>query len=98
MPMPVVLKQLEKILELRPEEAEELIRDLRAHHQALWEEMVIGAYLEKEISLSKAAELLDLHAIELRRRFQARGIPIFLGPENSEEAKAEGEALEGLAR
>jgi predicted HTH domain antitoxin len=54
---------------------------------------VINAYLEEEISLARAASLLDVHALELRTRFLEKGIPIKLGPVDKAGAQAEVEAL-----
>ncbi len=31
--------------------------------------LVVSAYLDGDISLARAAELLDMHALELRERF-----------------------------
>lgn len=41
--------------------------------------LVVSAYLDEEINLRKAAELLDLHEIELRGRFISLGIPFRMG-------------------
>jgi hypothetical protein len=42
--------------------------------------------------LSKAAELLGVHMLELRERFLDLGIPLRIGPVDQAEAKAEVEA------
>jgi predicted HTH domain antitoxin len=55
--------------------------------------IVVNAYLDEEISLARAASLLELHAIELRARFLEKGIPIKLGPVDKADAQAEVEAL-----
>jgi predicted HTH domain antitoxin len=59
-----------------------------SENQELWDS-VVSPYLYGDISLAKAAELLGMHALELRERFMQLGIPIRLGPETIEEAKAE---------
>lgn len=51
------------------------------------------AYQEQRINLGKAAELLDLAEVELRRRFVDLGIPLCLGSADMEEAQAEVNAL-----
>lgn len=46
-------------------------------------------YLDNEISLAKAAELLGLSRFELMARFERFGVPLRLGPRSIEEAKDE---------
>jgi len=59
----------------------------------LWRIVVIGAYLNDDINLSKASELLGQHPVELRNDFIKQGIPIKIGAQSLEEAKAEVNAL-----
>ena len=54
---------------------------------------IVSAYLDEEINLGKAAEMLGLHELELRERFETLGIPLRVGPENKAEARAEVNAL-----
>ena len=68
--------------------------------QRLWREdeqlrwaLVTNAYLDQQISLGKAAELLGLHEFELREKFLQLGIPLRYGPTSIEEARAEVLAL-----
>ncbi len=56
-------------------------------------QLVVSAYLDESISLGKAAELLEIHPVELREIFLAKGIPLRLGPVSKEEAQAEVDAL-----
>lgn len=49
----------------------------------------VGLYLDDEISLAKAAELLGLSRFELMARFERFGVPLRLGPRSVEEAKDE---------
>jgi prevent-host-death family protein len=64
--------------------------------QARWDR-VIGTYLDGDISLGRAAVLLNLSRFELQDRFNYLGIPIHLGPRTVEEARLEYEVLrEGL--
>lgn len=49
----------------------------------------IRLYLDNEISLTKAAELLGLSRFELMARFERFGVPLRLGPRTVEEAKDE---------
>ncbi len=55
--------------------------------------LVVSAYLDEEINLGKAAELLDLHELELRDRFISLGMPLRIGPADLAEARAEAEAI-----
>jgi len=56
--------------------------------------LIISAYLDEEINLGKAAEMLDMHELELRDRFIALGIPLRIGPVDKAEARAEAQALD----
>ena len=55
--------------------------------------LVVSAYLDEEINLGKAAEMLGIHELELRDRFVALGIPLRIGPIDKAEARAEAQAL-----
>ena len=55
--------------------------------------VVVGAYLDEEISLGKAAELLEIHRLELQEKFLQQGIPLRLGVDTLEEARAEMAAI-----
>jgi len=54
---------------------------------------VVNAYLDEGINLGKAAELLDMHALELQEKFLTQGIPIRHGVDTLEEAHAEVAAI-----
>ncbi|MCZ7671332.1 MAG: UPF0175 family protein [Chloroflexi bacterium] len=56
--------------------------------------LVISAYLDEEINLGKAAEMLDIHELELRDRFIELGIPLRIGSVDKVEARAEAQALD----
>jgi len=77
---------------LREEEVKEAVAKSEGDPQAAWDR-VIAAYLDGDISLGRAAELLDLSRFELAERFNRLGIPLHLGPTSIEEARAELEAL-----
>ena len=55
--------------------------------------LIISAYLDEEINLGKAAEMLSMHELELRDRFIALGIALRIGPLDKDEARAEAQAL-----
>ncbi len=56
--------------------------------QAGWNR-VLAAYLDADISLGRAAELLGLSRFELADRFQRFGLPLLIGPATTDEARAE---------
>jgi len=87
-----VLSQFEKILYMRPKLMHRVLDKIIQGDEELRWSMVVGAYLDKEINLGKAAELLSIHRLELQNRFIEQGIPLRLGAETFEEAKAEVEA------
>ncbi|MFT5366090.1 MAG: putative HTH domain antitoxin [Candidatus Latescibacterota bacterium] len=83
------IKQLEKMSAIDPSVIDDVIHHFQASDPARLEKLVIGAYLDRDINLGKAAELLDVHREELRRRFLKKGIPIHEGSQTIEELKAE---------
>lgn len=93
---PVLIKQLERISQVKPEEIEQMFLLLSKQIPELWRKLVIGAYLDDEINLSKAAELLEKHPTELRRDFQSQGIPIKIGVRSLDEVNAELQLLKSL--
>ena len=50
---------------------------------------VMSDYLEKRVSLARAAELLELSRFELMERFERLGLPLRQGPLTLEEARDE---------
>ena len=62
--------------------------------QAAWD-LVIHAYLDGDISLGRAAQLLGLNRFDLQARFHRLGLPLRSGPEDAAEALADLQALEG---
>jgi prevent-host-death family protein len=70
--------------------AEESIKGLTA--QDLYD-VVIAHYLGEAISLSRAAELLELPWLDFRSRLYRTGLPVRIGPENIEDLRAEMDAL-----
>lgn len=91
-----LLRQLEKAYQLKPEEVEKALIERLSQDKRLWRELVVGAYLDGEISLAKAAELLGRHPVELRQEFLQAGIPVRIGSQSLEEAQAELAAFEAL--
>jgi predicted HTH domain antitoxin len=56
-------------------------------------DLVIAHYLAGSVSLSRAAELLDLPWLDLRSRLHRVGLPVRIGPENIDDLRAEIDAL-----
>jgi predicted HTH domain antitoxin len=90
------LRQLEKLLELEPHLVASALEELFRNHKALGEKMVIGAYLDGEISLAKAAELLEEHPVQLRKKLLGKGVPIRVGVESREDVIAEAAAAHAI--
>jgi len=67
--------QLSKLIKLRPELHKRLL-ELLKNDKELLRSIVIGAYIDGEISLGKAAELLGKTRDELIEEFKKLGIPI----------------------
>lgn len=85
------LEQLRKLSEEQPDVAEEALQTLWQQRPELLRRVVIGAYLDRQLSLSKAAELVGLTRHELQCQLVQEGIPVRTLSE--EEGKAEVEAL-----
>ncbi|MBI3326349.1 MAG: UPF0175 family protein [Nitrospinae bacterium] len=92
------LRQLEKLSEVDPEMVATAIEEILHCHQALRDKLVIGAYLDGEISLAKAAELLGTHPVQLRKIFLEKGIPVRFGVESKEELIAEAAAAGAMRK
>lgn len=89
-----MLDQLVKVERHQPEMVDRAVREMLAQQTDLRWSVVVGAYLDGEINLGKAAELLGMHRLELQARFIAQSIPLRSGPDTVEEARAEVAAIE----
>lgn len=85
-------QQLEKMMRMRPDVVMPVLDRALREDEALRWGVVVGAYLDEQISLGKAAELLGMHRLELERQFAQKGIPVRTGSETPEEARAEVDA------
>ena len=94
MALPWAMRQLIKLYKQRPELVDGAVSRLIQEDQNLRWSLVVNAYLDSQINLGKAAELLDLHELELRDRFIRLGIPLRIGPADLAEARAELNALD----
>ena len=88
------LEQLLKLRRYQPEMVDQALEEMLERQAGLRWSVVIGAYLDEEINLSKASELLGIDRLELQERFITQGIPLRIGPDTVEEAKAEITAIE----
>ncbi len=85
--------QLIKVRQYRPELVDNMIEELLNRQAELRWLVVVGAYLDEEINLGKAAELLEMHRLKLQEKFLEQGIPLRLGVDTLEEANAEISAI-----
>ncbi len=88
------LNQLLKLRQYQPEMVDQALEEMLKRRADLSWSVIIGAYLDQEINLGKAAELLGMYRLELQERFIDQGIPLRIGPDTVEEAKAEMAAIE----
>jgi len=87
------IDQLVKLREEQPGLIEDAVHRLMHEDEAIRWSIVVGAYQDEQINLGKAAELLGLTELELRRRFIELGVPLRIGPADAAEARAEVEAV-----
>jgi len=71
-----MIQGLQKLGEIKPDALEKVLGDIEHQRPEIFRSLVIIAYVDGKISLSKAAELLGLTRIELQRELQRAGIPI----------------------
>lgn len=74
--MPWAVEELKKLSEFQPEIVENALEYISKVKPEIYRSIVIGAYIDEKISLSKAAELLGVTRIELEKEFREKGIPI----------------------
>jgi predicted HTH domain antitoxin len=92
LPQTWAFEQLTRLFQHRPELVNAALHRLLAEDAELRWTAVVGAYLDCRINLGKAAELLNMHELELRDRFLGLGIPLRVGPTDLAEARAEVES------
>lgn len=88
------INQVIKLSQDQPRIVDQAFDDLFRSHHDLWRAVVVGAFLDREINLGRAAELLGLPRAELQKQFITQGIPLRLGSQDVEEARAELDAIE----
>jgi predicted HTH domain antitoxin len=84
---------LSKLHRQQPKLVDDALQGMIESNPDLAWSLVVSAYLDEEINLGKAAEMLGIHELQLRARFIELGIPLRIGPANKAEARAEAEAL-----
>jgi predicted HTH domain antitoxin len=87
------LRQLVKLEHAQPALVRQALDRLFAEDETLRWSLVVSAYLDAEISLSRAAELLGIHPLDLRAQFIDKGVPLLLGPQDKADAQAEIDAM-----
>ena len=89
----ILIDQLQKMAQVDSKEVDGLFSLLPQRVPELWRRLVIGAYLDDQINLGKAAQMLGKHPVELRREFIKERIPVKIGVESVDEIKSDAEAL-----
>jgi predicted HTH domain antitoxin len=84
-----IIHGLQRLSEIQPDVLQKIIGDVKDQRPEIFRSLVIIAYIDGKISLSKASELLGLTRIELKIEFKARGIPIRLLSEDDVIAEVE---------
>lgn len=87
------LRQLIKLERSQPSLVRRALNRIFEEDESLRWSVVVGAYLDEEISLARAAAMLGLHPLELRKQFMTKGVPLLLGPVDSADAQAEIDAI-----
>ena len=72
------VEELKKLSEIQPEIVERALQHLWKVEPHIYKSIIISAYIDEKISLSKAAELLGITRIELEKEFKEKGIPLRL--------------------
>ena len=92
------LEQLIKLQRSQPSLVQRALQRLLDEDEEPRWSVVINAYMDEEISMARAASLLELHPLELRERFIEKGVPLRLGPVDEADARAEADALRAWKR
>jgi len=90
---PWLFRQLSNLQHRHPDMVNPILDKLLTEDEAVRWALVVNAYLDEQINLGKAAELLDMPEIALRKKFVEMGVPVRHGAVDMEEARAEVEAI-----
>ena len=66
-----IIQGLQRLSEIKPEALQKIIGDIKNQRPEIFRSLIIIAYIDGKISLSKASELLGLTRIELETEFQS---------------------------
>jgi predicted HTH domain antitoxin len=83
------IEELVKVSEIKPEIVKKALNTIWAENPQLKRMVVINAYLDGKINLSKAAEELGLNRLELEEQLKTEGIPVRRLSEDDIRAEAE---------
>lgn len=70
------METFHKLSSVRPAFIMEALKELWKIRPELYKMIVINAYLDEKINLTKAAENLDMTRIEFEKELRERGIPV----------------------
>jgi predicted HTH domain antitoxin len=70
------VEELKKVSEINPEMVEEAMKYLWEKKPELYKAVVINAYLDEKINLTKASELLGISRLEFEKELKQKGVPI----------------------
>ncbi len=70
------LESLQKVSQIRPEMVKSAMKELWKINPELHKTVVINAYINGKINLSKASELLSVSRFELEKELREAGIPL----------------------
>jgi predicted HTH domain antitoxin len=70
------IDELKKLSEIQPERISKLLDEIWKKNPEIHRSVIIGAYVDGKISLSKAAESLGMTRIELLKELLKKGIPV----------------------
>lgn len=89
-----LLDEMDKLWDTHPERVARVLENALESDPELKWAVVIGGYLQEQINLGKAAELLGMDRWTLQEEFLRQGIPIRIGAQTIDELRAEVQAME----
>jgi len=69
------VEELQKISKIQPELVTQALNNLWKSNPELYKDIVINAYIDEKINLSKAAELLAMSRNKFSQELKVKGIP-----------------------
>lgn len=71
-----IIQGLQRLGEIKPDALEKVLSDIKDQRPEIFRSLVLIAYIDGKISLSKASELLGRTRMELQKELKGQGIPI----------------------